>query len=251
MLAALDATTVYFLSRLQVQTAVYDGAGHRLDVVAQVRRAGTAPGDLPVHLGAAHRLPARLLAVRVLQAVADERRRRLWAEARAAGRMVSQARLRWADWTILVTNVPPDLLTVPEALVLARARWQIELLFKLWKQHALVDAWRSAKPWRILCEVYAKLIAVVVQHWLLVTSCWSCPNKSLVKAAQTVRSYAPLLASALAGVLPLVVALEHLRRTIAAGCRMNPRKTAPNTYQLLLALEPAHLRAQPDLAEAA
>ena len=40
------------------------------------------------------------------------------------------------------------------------ARWQIELLFKLWKQDALVDEWRSTKPWRILAEVYAKRIAV-------------------------------------------------------------------------------------------
>lgn len=251
VLQALEAADVYFLSRLQVQTAVFDAAGQRLQVVARLRRAGPDSVDLPVQLGTDHRVPARLLAVRVPQAVADERRRRLWAEARKKGQAVSQARLRWADWTILVTNVPPALLTVQEALVLARARWQIELLFKLWKQHARIDDWRSTKPWRILCEVYAKLLGVVVQHWVLVTSCWSAPDKSLVKAAQTVRSFAPLLASALTGVLPLVAALEHLCRTITAGCRLNPRRAAPNTYQLLLALDPPDAVAHPDLAAAA
>jgi hypothetical protein len=240
VLAQLDAAQVYFLSRLQVQTAVFEATGQRLDVVAQLRRAGPAPVELAVRLGVTHRLPVRLLAVRVPQAVADERRRRLWATARKKGQMVSKARLRWADWTIYVTNAPAALLPFEAAHVLYRARWQIELLFKLWKQHALVDEWRSTKPWRILCEVYAKLLAVVVQHWLLVVSCWRCPDKSLVKASQALRSHLPLLASAFASVLPLGTALAHLARVLAssAGCRMNSRKTAPNTYQLLLALEP-------------
>ena len=238
--AELAAQDVYFLSRLQVQTAVFtdEDAGTRLDVVRRLRAQDLAPLDLPVRLGTDHRLPARLLAVRVPVAVASERRRRLHAEARKKGQAVSQARLQWADWTILVTNVPVALLTVAEALVLIRARWQIELLFKLWKQHGSIDEWRSMKPWRILCEVYAKLLAMIVQHWLLLVSCWRYPDRSLVKAAQTVRSHVPLLASALAGVLPLVRALEQLCRTVGFGCRMNPRKTAPNTYQLLLALDP-------------
>jgi hypothetical protein len=240
VLQALDAAGVFFLSRLQVQTAVFAATGQRVDVVAQLRRAGPAPVELAVQLGVTHRLPVRLLAVRVPQAVADERRRRLWAAARKKGQMVSKARLRWADWTIYVTNAPAALLTFEEAHVLYRARWQIELLFKLWKQHALVDEWRSAKPWRILCEVYAKLLAVVLQHWLLVVSCWRWPDKSLVKASHALRSHLPLLASAFAGVLSLATALAHLVRVLAsgAGCRINPRKTAPNTYQLLLALEP-------------
>lgn len=248
VLQELDHHQVYFLSRLQVQTAVYTRAGQRLDLVQTLRQHDLAQVDLPVCLGATSRLPVRLLAVRVPPAVAAERRRRLHADARHKGQAVSQRRLQGADWTILVTNVPATgatHLTVEEALVLARARWQIELLFKLWKQHGFLDAWRSEKPWRILCEVYAKLIGVVVQHWCLLVSCWSLPDRSLVKAAQTVRSYALLLASAFAGMLPLVVALEHLSQIIRLGCRMNPRKTAPNTYQLLLALEPL---APPDAA---
>ena len=77
-----------------------------------------ATDDQPVLLGSQQRRPARLLAARVPQEVADQRRRKLRAEARHYGRTVSQARLRLADWTILVTNLPPDRLTVSEALVL-------------------------------------------------------------------------------------------------------------------------------------
>jgi len=44
------------------------------------------------------------------------------------------------------------------------ARWQLELLFKLWKQHAGCDESVSRKPYRGAAEVFAKLIAVVLQH---------------------------------------------------------------------------------------
>jgi len=126
------------------------------------------------------------------------------------------------------------MLTVREALVLARARWQIELLFKLWKSHGHIDESRSGKPWRVLCEVYAKLLAMVVQHWLLLTGCWASPDRSLVKAAQTVREHAMHLASALACPLFLCRAIGVIHRCLAAGCRLNRRKKKPNTYQLLL-----------------
>jgi hypothetical protein len=37
--------------------------------------------------------------------------------------------LSLADWTILLTNIPRRLLSLPEELVMARLRWQIERLF--------------------------------------------------------------------------------------------------------------------------
>ncbi len=98
---------------------------------------------------------------------------------------------------ILVTNVAAARRSVEALLVLARLRWQIELLFKLWKSQGQVDESRSAKPYRILCEVYAKLIAMVLQHWVLMTSCWQYPNRSWFKAAQTIRQHVMSLACAL------------------------------------------------------
>jgi hypothetical protein len=232
--AEVGAQDGYWLSRLHFGTAVYDADGRRWEVLALLAAQGPAQGDLPITLGAQQRLPARLLAVRVPQEVADQRRRRLRAAARDRGRAPSAARLAWCDWTLLVTNAPPALRTLREALVLARARWQIELLFKLWKSHGHIDESRSGKPWRVLCEVYAKLLAMVVQHWLLLTGCWAYPDRSLVKAAQTVRLHALHLASALACPAALEAAILVIHRCLAAGCRLNRRKQKPNTYQLLL-----------------
>jgi hypothetical protein len=233
-LQALTQQQVCWLSRLQVQTAISDATDHQRDLLALLEAVPAATVDLAVRLGEGHRLPARVLAVRVPQAVADARRRRLRAVARKKGRMVRARRLALAAWTMLVTNVPADRLTLQEALVLGRARWHIALLCKLWKSHGGVDESRSLKPWRILCEVYAKLLALVVQHWLFLVSCWAYPHRSLTKAAQTVQKHALHMASAFCRLPALVTAITTVKRCLTTGCRMNRRKKHPNTYQLLL-----------------
>src|SRR5437879_7978051 len=70
----------------------------------------------------------------------------------------------------------------------------IERLFKLWKQEGLVDEWTGTKPWRVLCEVYAKLLAMVLQHWFVLLSCWDDPHRSLFAVAEVLRKQVPLLA---------------------------------------------------------
>jgi Transposase DDE domain len=234
VLAALSAQDGYWLGRLPRTTAIYDAAGQRWAGLALLAAQGTPQVDLMITLGVQQHLSARLLAVRVPQEVAAQRRRRLRTQARDHGRSPSATRLAGCDWTLFVTNVPPDLLSLREALVLARARWQIELLFKLWKSHGQIDVSRSHKPWRVRTEVCAKLLALVVQHWLLLTGCWAYPDRSLVKAAQTVRQHALHLASALACPALLCRVIGVIQRCLAAGCRLNRRKTKPNTYQLLL-----------------
>jgi Transposase DDE domain len=235
VLADLDRQGAFWLTRLFLPTHVFDRSGRRLALL-RFLQAEAAVVDAPIRLGADDRLPCRLLAWRVPPDVAEQRRRRLREEARIQGKTVSAERLALAAWTILVTNVPPALLSAAEALVLLRARWQIELVIKLWKTGGGLDQGRTADPWRILCEVYAKLLALLIQHWLLVGGAWSFPERSLVQAAQAVRRFAPVLALALGGMISesdLPRVLEALDRMLATA-RMNRRKTKPNTYQLLL-----------------
>jgi hypothetical protein len=189
---------------------------------------------LAVTLGEPQRLAARLLAVRGPQDVANSRRRRFRQAARDKGRQGSATRLALAAWTLVVTTVPPERLTLREALVLGRLRWQIELLCNLWKSQGRVDESRSTKPWRILCAVSAKLLARLIQHGGFRIRVWAYPDRRLTKAAQTGQKHALHLASAFASVKRLVEALGTVKRCLATGCRMHRRKKYPNTYQLLL-----------------
>jgi hypothetical protein len=224
----------YWLSRVKAGTVVFDAEGERWHLAEMLQHQSSSEVDLPVQIGVRHRLPCRLLANQVRQEAADRQRMRLQDEARRRQRPVSRERLALANWHVFITNVPKNLLALTEALVLARTRWQIELLFKRWKSQGRLNHWRSQKPWRILCEVYAKLLAMLVAHWMSLVGCWSYPNRSLDKAKQTIQKHGLLLAIAFPCLPELIQVITSIQRCLAAGCRVNTRRTAPNSYQLLL-----------------
>ena len=75
-----------------------------------------------------------------------------------------------------------------------------------------IDEWQNANPARILYELYAKLLDMLVQHWLLLLSCWDDPHRSLVGAAQVIRDQVPTMVHALTSRLPLSKTLTNLFR---------------------------------------
>ena len=235
--ASWDKQGVYWLTRVQTNTRIYDAAGRRwLLPELMATQQGTSV-ELPIELGLKHRLPCRLLAQRVPAEVAAQRRERMRDKASRKKKKIDPGRWALAEWTIYVTNVPTEQLTKEEGLVLARCRWQIELLFKLWKSEGHIDESRAHKPWRVLCETYAKLLGMVVQHWILLVSCWSHADRSLVKASRIVRDHAKQLAIVF-GMRQLVCQiLEVIRESLAVRCRLNKRRRKPAAYQLLLNLD--------------
>jgi hypothetical protein len=80
--------------------------------------------------------------------------------------------------------------------------------------------------------VYAKLAAMVLQHWLIELGCWHDPQRSLVKAAQVVRREAGQLMVALreGRVEPVV---RQIMNCMRSGCRIEKRKQFPSTVQRL------------------
>jgi hypothetical protein len=233
----LDASGAYFLSKLRASSLISDASGQDVQLLAFVQHLGALPRwDGWVRVGSGGVVRARLLLERVPKEVADQRRRRVRKEARDKGRKPSAAALALAEWTIMITNAPSALLSLEEALVLARVRWQIELLFKLWKSHGQLERSRSGNALHILCEVYAKLLAMLLQHWVMVVSCWRYPDRSLVKAAQVLRDHATALATAKGQREIISAVLETIACILRRTARMNRRHAHPNTYQLLLAL---------------
>ena len=153
--ARREAAGSYTLSRLQAGTVLFTPEGEALCLELVLPKHVGQLKELEVLVGARKQHPMRLLLLRVPKAVGDKRRKDLLEDARRRGQTVSEQTLRLADWTVLVTDVSRDMLCFEEALVLLRERWQMELLYKLWKQHAQVDEWHTRDPWRKLCELYA------------------------------------------------------------------------------------------------
>ena len=110
-------------------TSVFDAlaSSWRVAIPAAADRAG--PIDVSVLLGVSHRLPCRLIALRVPQEVADRRRQKAYVKAQKHGRVPSREYLEWQDWTILRDRLRAGVADVRGRRRALPRSWQIELMF--------------------------------------------------------------------------------------------------------------------------
>jgi hypothetical protein len=222
---------VYWLSRLPARVGIWTGekVEHLSTYLADFE--GDCL-DTDIELSA-QRLSCRLIAIRVPDEVAQQRRKRAQSEAQSRPHQLQEQTLTLCAWTIIVTNLSRAVLSISEALILLRLRWQIELVFKLWKQEAALAEWRTRKPGQILTEVFSKLLIVLIQHWLLVLGLWHEPERSLFKAVKLLRKQAFHLFAALTDFSKLLAALETILAALSR-CKIQKRKARPAAFQLLV-----------------
>lgn len=235
-LEALQAQTdngSYWVMRYKVGTCLFMSQVQPLDLLQRLAQAQTQPLDGSVLLGAEARLPCRLVAQPVSPETLKQRRKELKSWQHKHQQQASPTKWALLGWDIYLTNAPLALLTTAEVFEVAHWRWQIELLFKLWKSQTFLDTWRSDNPWRILCEVYSKLIAVIIQHWLILMGDGHDLTKSLVQMSRTIHKNAWHLASVLSQPQALLQALTDLHRCFSWGCRISRSASSPPAFQRL------------------
>ena len=211
-------------------TVTVEGVTHDLHDWLNAQLHG--PIDRWIEVGAT-RLRCRIVALRAPAEVAARRRQKARDKAAKKGRQPTDRHLATCDWTVFLTSCPDTLLTWKEVVVLYRVRWQIELLFKLWKSHNLLEAHRSEDPVRQLVELYSRMTAVVIQHWLILTTFWSDTQLSLTKAARLIRDELSQLIPIARQPTELIALLVHWRSRFHGRARLDKRKTKPSNPQLI------------------
>ncbi len=206
--------------------------GQSYDLHDWLNAQSTGRIDREVAVGMA-RLDCRLVALRAPQEVVARRRQKAYAKAAKKGRQPTARHLSTCEWTVFLTSCPDTLLSWKEVVVLYRVRWQIELLFKLWKSHNLVAQHRSDQPVRQLVELYARLTAAIVQHWLMLTTVWTDDRLSLTKATRLIRDQMPQLIPALSNLSQLTATLTRWSQTMSGLARIATRRSHPSNPQLL------------------
>jgi hypothetical protein len=166
----------YFLSRYKTGTNLYARIDdhHPINLLAFVKAIPEGQSrQLTVYAGSEERVQCRLIVDKFDNAAAACRRRKLRQKKRSLGETVSKQRLELCSCNCYITNLPQEQFTLDHIQKIYSIRWQIELLFKAWKSTFNIDKIKPVNPYRILCFIYGKLIAILLCSTLF----WTARNR--------------------------------------------------------------------------
>lgn len=219
--------------RYKLGTFLYDEHHQTLNLLSLVTTIDESTFDIGVYLGKSHQIPCRLIGVRVPPEELEQRQKRLRQWESRKQRKASDEKWALLAWSLYITNTAVHQLSLAAVMVMIRVRWQIELLFKLWKDVVDIDDWNTQQPWRILCEIYAKLIACIIQHWLLLCGDLHALDRSMTQAVPTIQNWAWALAYALTDLSTLSRFLAHIAAILRQSAFIATSANSPPTFQRL------------------
>ena len=191
----LTENGIYWISRLKANSYLADETGERLALEKMLTETQTENTFIVkrIRIGKRKQLSAYLIAQRLTEAEANKRRRYIRYRAKRKCQTPSKTRLRLAGWNLYITNIEAHQLTPKQICVIVGIRWQIELMFKGFKSIGKLQDSTSEKPYRILSEIYAKLIALLIQHTIMLGAGYRHIQQSFIKTAKYIAGYARLL----------------------------------------------------------
>jgi len=168
-LQSIDKAGTYFLTRFPSHLKVYlnfdDDEPIDLATYLNKHYSRQAEIDLKVWISA-ERFEVRLIAYRVPKSNVAERRRKAHKGAKERGRTLSKEKLALLDFSLFITNIPADMVSVKAIGTIYRLRWEIELIFKTWKSHLKIDILEGLCVHRIQCLIWSRLCTVIIVAYI-------------------------------------------------------------------------------------
>ena len=229
----------YFVCRFLHGTGLYDAEGKKIDLLHLLRHEQRQHFEMWLQIGATTRLSCRLCCFRVPEEVANRRRQNARKSLAKRGRQPSKASLELMGWTLLLTNTTESMIPMKLVALLYALRWQIELIFKQWKSQAKLHQISGVKSERVLVELYAKLIGLVLFQFLVMPLRSKDINLSPMKAFQRVARKSRALTTALRSVSRIQAWMKHLHAKLLKWATREKRKKRLTTVRML-ALEVAY-----------
>lgn len=171
-LQALDEAGGYFISRYKTGLTLYSRQDEVYQPINWVELLDKVANNIALpelYLGQEpEKLPVRLIIERVPAPVAAGRRRK---QKRKIANVSKKARYRYGtsavkellmDYTIFMTNTAQEQLTNEQVQLYYRLRWQIELLFKIWKSVLQIDKVGKMSIFRFECYLYSRLLVLLL-----------------------------------------------------------------------------------------
>jgi hypothetical protein len=205
----IEDENAHWISRLHGTADVVVASGGTLENHLQSSSGSVL--DLEVFMTAKkHR--ARLIAIRLPEEIANERRRKKKDKRKRNGTSPKKGTLIREGWNLYVTNLDSTECSVEELVGFYEQRWQIEIQFRSIKQSTDMKRamQRITNRHHLQSLVYTAMIfaTLSVSAYQLIASKMTNPNR--LSLEKTARWFSQMITSATQPVLPISYDLRHL-----------------------------------------
>ncbi|MEM7036182.1 MAG: IS4 family transposase [Bacteroidota bacterium] len=179
-LKKLTKSKASFLCRFKYTTAVYqinEFGFEQLDLSRLIQQMKVGEiCDTNVYIGHHHKFPVRMIIEKLPEKISAEIRRKIKSDKQNKRKNISQGRLNFCDVNAYITNLEPEKLPPRTARKIYSLRWQIEIVFKIWKSVFDLDKVPRIKTERFECFFWGCLIRVTIAmkfFWLIKVKAWN------------------------------------------------------------------------------
>jgi len=172
----LISKAAFFLCRLDHKVHVFTKKSEEeyqvidfLRITKHMRKNNLEVSDNVVYIGTEKKLEVRLIVHLLPNEVLKKRIRELKKKNKKKGRATNfspryKARLAL---NLYVTNTSEEQVETANVWNFYRLRWQIELVFKIWKSFCKIDKVKKVQIYRLQCYIYSKLIFILLGWQIL------------------------------------------------------------------------------------
>ena len=157
----------FFVSRIKTNTKVFDAVSEKHSIYKHINttkllKSSTDYIDKEVYIGtdSSNKLNVRLVGTKLPDSVAHKRIQK--AIANNGGNSISDEKREILHWNLMITNISKDTLNTRIIAQLYRIRWQIELLFKVFKSTFSIDKLHVSKTKYVEAILYGRLVGILL-----------------------------------------------------------------------------------------
>jgi hypothetical protein len=179
-LKSIDGKKGFFISKIHSNTVLYKELPkhrynkkgklikgrefERIDTVKLIESLGEKETlELEdVIIGSKKDLKARVIITKLSEENQKKRREKHLSSVRRKRGTINPRSTAWESVNVYITNMPQEMFTAGEIHEIYSLRWQIEIMFKIWKSIYEINKVKKMKIERFKCFLYGRLIAFLL-----------------------------------------------------------------------------------------
>jgi len=188
VLSSIESKGAFYLNRLHSSINVYELKHGKYELVnfvkiqSDLRKRRLSSIEKEVYIGSNIKFKTRMIIELMPKEQIEKRLVNMAKISKKKGCTTSKKHKARVALNIFITNLNSEHLPLEQVRSLYRLRWQIELVFKVWKSVVNIDKVKKAKTQRLETILYSKLIMIMINWnimWEITKSIWQQHKKMI------------------------------------------------------------------------